>query len=223
MNAHMLTWFAIASLTFIAQIAVVSDESYDSDDGCPSLHEPSTDSSDNEDDEDDAPTTKRATKPRVPAKKAATIVTPTTTFNRTAKHIKGPAAKEVRKAKAKTVMDRAKVGEYPEEYINMEETDWSLTISVRGGHIPPVWFTSLAEWLEEFSPRFSISLERGGRQQHLHIQGILALPWPKDEIKELVALLKAILGVRRGDKSGCVIEVRRMLLSTNLSRNFILT
>ena len=76
---------------------------------------------------------------------------------------------------------------------------------------------------KRFSPRFSISLERGGRQQHLHIQGILALPWPKDEIKELVALLKAILGVRRGDKSGCVIEVRRMLLSTNLSRNFILT
>jgi len=52
--------------------------------------------------------------------------------------------------------------------------DFSLTVVSRGQHIPPIWLDALFAFCERYGTRGSMSLERGGRQEHLHIQACRA-------------------------------------------------
>ena len=87
------------------------------------------------------------------------------------------------------------------EYNHM--IDFSLTIASRGGHVPPVWLQSFADYGKEYSLRFSASLERGGRHENLHIQCVITFQCDTDKqtLEKLKKKIKEALGVRRGDGS----------------------
>ena len=79
--------------------------------------------------------------------------------------------------------------------------DYSLTIVARGNHVKPVWLDSLNDMMVEKSTRSSMSLERGGKQENLHIQAVVTLRFPKDKMLKLKEIIKGALGVRRADGS----------------------
>ena len=75
----------------------------------------------------------------------------------------------------------------PEEPVfdkDMEEEDQpelSLTYGKTGGHMPAIWHTSMSEFLEEYSPRYFNSRERGFKKnEYLHGQCVCKLPCATD-------------------------------------------
>ena len=81
--------------------------------------------------------------------------------------------------------------------------DFSLTVVSRGQHAPPIWLNCLAEFCQAFGSRGSLSLERGGKEEHLHIQAVVTLKMEPtaDNLKEMKKFLKDALGVKVGDGS----------------------
>ena len=53
---------------------------------------------------------------------------------------------------------------------------FSLTYGKNKAHMPLLWHTSMSEFLELHSPKFSLSTERGAKEELLHGQGVLLLP-----------------------------------------------
>ena len=81
--------------------------------------------------------------------------------------------------------------------------DFSLTVVSRGQHAPPIWLNCLAEFCQAFGSRGSLSLERGGKEEHLHIQAVVTFKMEPtaDNLKEMKKFLKDALGVKVGDGS----------------------
>ena len=81
--------------------------------------------------------------------------------------------------------------------------DYSLTCVSRGKHVPPFWLRALFEFCKEYGIRCSLSLERGGKQEMLHIQAVVTFlmdPTPEN-IEAMKKFMKAALGVKVGDGS----------------------
>ena len=50
------------------------------------------------------------------------------------------------------------------------EKEFSLTISALKQHVPLAWFNALIAFMEKYGTKGAICLERGTRDEHLHIQ-----------------------------------------------------
>ena len=79
--------------------------------------------------------------------------------------------------------------------------DFSLTIASLGQHVPPVWLESLSEFCQAFGQRGSLSLERGGKQENLHIQAVVTFECKNtnDTITRLKKKIKSALNITAGD------------------------
>lgn len=87
--------------------------------------------------------------------------------------------------------------------VEFPKTWWSLTITKNKADIPQVWFTECRKTLDnlELIKRAMVSLERGNRNGHLHMQGVFEghLDLEPKAVAGFVALFKAALGCVRGD------------------------
>lgn len=83
------------------------------------------------------------------------------------------------------------------------ETDFSLTVVSRGQHIRPFWLDALSDFCDATALRYSLSRERGGRNEHLHVQGVVtwAALTTTESINNIKKKIKDTLGVKRGDES----------------------
>ena len=85
---------------------------------------------------------------------------------------------------------------------NKELMQISMTISKQKGHVPPMWAKVIFEWMKKRCERGSVSLERGGKQQNLHLQIILEMYIELEGMNVLKVEIKRLLGWKRGDGSG---------------------
>ena len=79
--------------------------------------------------------------------------------------------------------------------------DFSLTVVSAGQHCPPVWCRMIYEFCVAHGLRCAVALERGGKNEHLHVQAVVTFPALTDDatIEVIKKMLKAALGSRRGD------------------------
>jgi hypothetical protein len=82
--------------------------------------------------------------------------------------------------------------------------DWSLTVVAKGKHCPPLWLDIIFEFFTAHGIRGSFSLERGGKNEHLHVQSIVTFKSLPELVNAIKKLLKESLGVKIGDGSKCV-------------------
>ena len=90
------------------------------------------------------------------------------------------------------------------------EMELSLTMSKHKGHVPPAWATILHQWMQK-SPKCiagCITLERGGKAQHLHCQGVLRVKMDPNFVEVLKLELKKLVGWQRGDGSGTYVQLK---------------
>jgi hypothetical protein len=52
--------------------------------------------------------------------------------------------------------------------------EFSLTLGALKQHVPMAWYHALIEFLQKYGTKGAISLERGNKDEHLHIQ----VMWP---------------------------------------------
>ena len=83
----------------------------------------------------------------------------------------------------------------------------SMSVSKLKLNVLPVWQKMIHRWIELNCEAGSVSLERGGRHEKLHCQVIMRLRWDPNQLDKLKAEMKEVLAVRRGDGSGCRIEL----------------
>ena len=91
----------------------------------------------------------------------------------------------------------------------------------RKSHMPPIWHTSMTEFLEEYSSKFVNSRERGAKDELLHGQAVAAIPVNMTDdktIRRIVKLMKAALGVAWGDGSGCKITLKVLAVGQTFER-----
>ena len=79
----------------------------------------------------------------------------------------------------------------------------SVTLSKSKGHVNPAWLQLIKNWMEERTVAGAAALERGGKQQHLHLQIMLRMHIAEQDVDALKLELKTLVGWRRGDGSGC--------------------
>lgn len=79
----------------------------------------------------------------------------------------------------------------------------SVTLSKSKGHVNPAWLQLIKNWMEERTVAGAAALERGGKQQHLHVQIMLRMHIAEQDVDALKLELKTLVGWRRGDGSGC--------------------
>ena len=90
--------------------------------------------------------------------------------------------------------------------------EFSITIGVKGKHCIPGWINMFGNWLIARAAAGFGSLEVGKKQEHLHIQAIARIAWDglavsAPQLNALRNQIKAALGVRRADGSGCTISI----------------
>ena len=85
----------------------------------------------------------------------------------------------------------------------------SVTLSKTKGHVHPAWLSMVAQWMQMRCVSGACALERGGRQQHLHLQIILRMRMDPADLESLKNELKALVGWRRGDGSGTYCSVKQ--------------
>ena len=53
------------------------------------------------------------------------------------------------------------------------DKEFSVTISALKQHVPMAWYHALIAFMEKYGTKGAISLERGSKDEHLHIQVML--------------------------------------------------
>ena len=88
----------------------------------------------------------------------------------------------------------------------------SLTISQSKSHVNPAWAKLMHSWMQRRDAvlQGAIALERGGRLQHLHIQGVLRMRIKPDDVENIKLELKQLLGWKRGDGSGMQLMLKEL-------------
>ena len=102
---------------------------------------------------------------------------------------------------------------------NFPLNSFSNTVEKRGGHVPLVWFNSLSDYLDLKTTLHDTSTEVGPKAGHLHIQCVFSAHCHTDDntIKEIKNLMKAAMGVRWGDGSGCLIHLKPLAESQSVT------
>ena len=91
---------------------------------------------------------------------------------------------------------------------NLPLLNLSVTLSKKSGHVLPAWLKLVDEWMKLRCEAGAAALERGGRQQHLHVQIMLRMHIAEQDIKMLADELKSLVGWRRGDGSGIYCQTK---------------
>ena len=86
---------------------------------------------------------------------------------------------------------------------NLHVLELSVTLSKSKGHVNPAWLQLIYNWMQQRTLAAAAALERGGKQQHLHLQIMLRMQIAEQDIEALKLELKTLVGWRRGDGSGC--------------------
>ena len=97
---------------------------------------------------------------------------------------------------------------------------FSLTYGKGKSHMPPIWHTSMSEFLDKYASRYVNSRERGAKDELLHGQAVAALPIDTDKkaLDRVVKMMKAALGVVWGDGSGCKITFKLLVIGQTWER-----
>ena len=84
---------------------------------------------------------------------------------------------------------------------DFDAVDFSLTIVSKGKHVPPVWHRAIYEFARTYGTRGAFALERGGKNENLHIQATVTFRSATDKaaVEKLKKAMKSALGARRGD------------------------
>ena len=83
-----------------------------------------------------------------------------------------------------------------------------MTLSKSKGHVFPGWLKIIHDWMLLRCKAGAAALERGGKQQHLHLQIILRMHIHEQDMNALRDELKTVVGWRRGDGSGVYCSVK---------------
>ena len=78
----------------------------------------------------------------------------------------------------------------------------SVTLSKQKGHVLPAWLALVFAWMQLRCVAGAAALERGGKNQNLHVQIMLHMHICEQDIDALKLELKSLVGWRRGDGSG---------------------
>ena len=78
----------------------------------------------------------------------------------------------------------------------------SVTLSKHKGHVLPAWLALVYSWMKLRCVAGAAALERGGKNQNLHVQIMLRMHICEQDIEALKLELKSLVGWRRGDGSG---------------------
>ena len=95
----------------------------------------------------------------------------------------------------------------PEDDVNVLEL--SVTLAKTKTHINAAWFQLVKSWMQARCIAGACALERGGRQQLLHLQIMLRMRLNEHHLNALKDELKALVGWRRGDGSGTYCAVKQ--------------
>ena len=68
---------------------------------------------------------------------------------------------------------------------NLHVLELSVTLSKSKGHVNPAWLQLIKNWMEERTVSGAAALERGGKQQHLHLQIMLRMHIAEQDIDAL--------------------------------------
>ena len=101
-----------------------------------------------------------------------------------------------------------------------DQPEFSLTYGKTGGHMPAIWHTSMSEFLEEYSPRYINSRERGFKNEYLHGQCVCKLPCATDKaaLDKVKKEMKRAMGCSDRDGSGCRIELKPLVVGQTFVR-----
>ena len=92
---------------------------------------------------------------------------------------------------------------------NLHVLELSVTLSKTKGHVNPAWLQLINNWMQERTVAGAAALERGGKQQHLHLQIMLRMHIAEQDVDALKLELKTLVGWRRGDGSGCYCSIKQ--------------
>ena len=91
------------------------------------------------------------------------------------------------------------------------DVEFSIIIEVKGSHVYPGWLDCYMSWLTARAKAGLGSLERGKKNEHLHIQAVARVRVrcvDKSQINQLRKEIKAAIGVRHNDGSGCQVAIK---------------
>ena len=72
----------------------------------------------------------------------------------------------------------------------------------------PAWLQLVQNWMQERCVAGAASLERGGKQQLLHVQMMVRIKIDPRDAEKLREEIKTLVGWRRGDGSGTYCQVK---------------
>ena len=89
--------------------------------------------------------------------------------------------------------------------------EFSVTIAIRGGHVPAGWLDTLKLWCSVRCDKALASLERG-KEEHLHIQAVFVIMIEGAVTTQMINNyrnpIKNALGIRRGDGSRATMQIK---------------
>ena len=99
------------------------------------------------------------------------------------------------------------------------DVEFSIIIEVKGSHVYPGWLDCYLSWLTARAKAGLGSLERGKKNEHLHIQAVARVRVrcvDKSQINQLRKEIKAAIGVRHNDGSGCQVAINGVRAGPNV-------
>ena len=97
---------------------------------------------------------------------------------------------EVRHAPAASAQPAARAAQAVNT--NLHVLELSVTLSKSKGHVNPAWLQLIKNWMEKRTVSGAAALERGGKQQHLHLQIMLRMHIAEQDIDALKLELKTL-------------------------------
>ena len=87
-------------------------------------------------------------------------------------------------------------------------------------HIPFDWFNATCDYLEQNVDTYDGSTELGKKESNLHGQFVFGANCHSDEgtLKRISTEIKAVIGVRWGDGSGCKLQLKELVAGQTLTR-----
>jgi hypothetical protein len=123
----------------------------------------------------------------------------------------GAAADPIQQVQPAQNQQEARREDLPVQQEPGHEVEFSITIQCKGRHVVPGWLGLYLNFMKACCLAGFGGLERGKKEEHLHIQGMMRMIVTGPVNKKLIDLIrnqiKAAIGVKRADGSGCQVYV----------------